>query len=214
MDISTSVLVQHQARYPQNRNAGKSEEQSEDKRGNGKIQQSQSDAKEDPSKSSSPVEVKSVTELSQEERRQLAELAQRDREVRAHEAAHKAAAGQYVRGGASFDYQRGPDGKRYAIGGEVSIDVSRPSDPKEALEKAQIIQRAALAPAQPSNQDRAIAAQAAQIAAQARIEIQQQKADDSKDAPQQRQELNPTKQYAQNGPEGANEPLNLLNLIA
>ncbi len=95
------------------------------------------------------------------------ELATTDREVRAHEAAHLAAAGGLAQGGASFDTVRGPDGRPYAIGGEVSIDVSPGRTPEETIAKAQQIRSAALAPADPSAQDYRVAAQAAQMAQQA-----------------------------------------------
>jgi hypothetical protein len=55
-------------------------------------------------------------ELSEEEQEVVAELKKRDREVREHEQAHLASAGQYARGGAQFEYQTGPDGHRYAVG--------------------------------------------------------------------------------------------------
>jgi len=113
------------------------------------------------------------TNLTEQETAELQKLAARDREVRAHEAAHKGAAGPY--GGATeYTYTRGPNGKQYATGGEVAIDLSTPSDPQEALRKAQTIQRAALAPAQPSGQDRAVAAQAANMATEARVALQKQ----------------------------------------
>lgn len=116
-------------------------------------------------------------ELTEEEQRQLEELKARDREVRAHEAAHRAVGGQHVRGGISYSYQTGPDGNQYAIGGEVSIDASPvPGDPQATLQKAEQVRQAALAPADPSAQDRAVAAQATQMSAEARAEIQQQKA--------------------------------------
>ncbi|MDV7392559.1 putative metalloprotease CJM1_0395 family protein, partial [Arthrospira platensis SPKY1] len=63
-------------------------------------------------------------ELSESELRELQQLQQRDREVRAHEMAHVAAGAGLVTRGASYTYQTGPDGQRYAIGGEVSIDTS------------------------------------------------------------------------------------------
>lgn len=104
--------------------------------------------------------------------RVLAELRARDRQVRAHEAAHLAAAGGLARGGATYTYERGPDGRPYAIGGEVSIDTSAISgDPRATLAKAQQIQAAALAPADPSPQDRSVAAAAAAMAAQAQQEL-------------------------------------------
>jgi hypothetical protein len=109
--------------------------------------------------------------LSDAELRKISKLKARDREVRAHEAAHVAVGGSVVRSGARLSYTRGPDGVQYATGGEVSIDTSKASSPEATLAKAERIRRAALAPAQPSAQDRAIAAQAARMAMQARQEI-------------------------------------------
>ncbi|WP_147694798.1 putative metalloprotease CJM1_0395 family protein [Vogesella mureinivorans] len=108
--------------------------------------------------------------LSEEEQKQVEQLKARDSEVRAHEQAHMAAAGGVSVSGPSYSYQQGPDGKRYAIGGNVSIDVSPGRTPEDTLRKAQAIQRAALAPAQPSGQDQAVAAQARQMALQAMAE--------------------------------------------
>lgn len=113
--------------------------------------------------------------LSDEQRRQIGQLQSRDREVRAHEAAHIAAGGELIRGSARFSYQQGPDGQRYAIGGEVSIDTSPvKDDPEATLQKAQKVQAAALAPAQPSTADRAVAASASQMATTARATISAQ----------------------------------------
>jgi hypothetical protein len=110
--------------------------------------------------------------LGEEERKQVRELEKRDREVKAHEAAHKAAAGGHARGGANFEYETGPDGRRYAVGGHVDIDVSPvQGNPRATLQKAMTVQRAALAPADPSGQDRAVAAAAAQMALQARKDL-------------------------------------------
>ena len=60
----------------------------------------------------------------------------------------------------------------YAVGGEVRIS-SAPvrGDPEATVEKAEQIVRAAMAPADPSPQDQAVAAQASQMAIQARLEI-------------------------------------------
>ncbi|MDJ0805823.1 MAG: putative metalloprotease CJM1_0395 family protein [Gammaproteobacteria bacterium] len=114
---------------------------------------------------------KAAQEMTAAEVRELEKLQRRDREVKAHEQAHKVNAGRYANGAASFDYKIGPDGKRYAVGGEVSIDISREADPQRTLEKAEVIRRAALAPADPSAQDRRIAAQATMMAAEARQEL-------------------------------------------
>ena len=118
------------------------------------------------------------SEFNAEEKRKLEELRARDREVRTHEAAHKAAAGNLARGGAQFEFETGPDGRRYAVGGEVSIDTSKVSgDPQATISRAQTIRRAANAPAQPSGQDRAVAAQASRMEAEARQELTEQKLD-------------------------------------
>jgi hypothetical protein len=115
---------------------------------------------------------KPATEISEQDLQQLRQLKSRDLVVRAHEAAHLAAASGIVVGSASYSYQRGPDGVQYAVGGEVSIDTSKVAgDPNATLQKAQQIQAAALAPTQPSSQDRAVAARAAKMAIEAKAEI-------------------------------------------
>jgi hypothetical protein len=105
------------------------------------------------------------------EQRVITQLKQRDREVRAHELAHVAAGAGLVTHGASYTYQTGPDGQRYAIGGEVGIDVSPARTPEETIAKAEQIKAAALAPADPSGPDRQIAARAGQMEMEARMEI-------------------------------------------
>ncbi|MDH5517210.1 MAG: putative metalloprotease CJM1_0395 family protein [Gammaproteobacteria bacterium] len=108
----------------------------------------------------------------QAEAKQLQKLQSRDREVRAHEQAHIAAGGKHVTSGASFSYQRGSDGRLYAVGGEVSISTSAvPSDPRATLAKAEVVRRAALAPAEPSTQDLRVASDATRMASKARVDI-------------------------------------------
>lgn len=98
--------------------------------------------------------------LSQQEQARLAELKKVDLKVRAHEQAHVAAAGGLVRRGVSLSYEKGADGRRYAVSGEVSIDTSRESDPADTIAKMRTVRSAALAPADPSPQDRKVAAAA------------------------------------------------------
>jgi|GEM_PF-543363 len=105
--------------------------------------------------------------------KQITQLAARDREVRTHEQAHMAAGGQYA-GAASYTYERGPDGVNYAVGGEVPIDVSPAATPAQTIEKAQVVKRAALAPAEPSPQDRKVASLASAMEQQARAELLQE----------------------------------------
>lgn len=134
-------------------------------------------------------------QLTDAQRKQVRELKARDLEVRAHEQAHLSAAGGYARGGPTFTYQRGPDGHQYAVGGEVQIDSSKvANDPVATLRKAQVIRRAALAPTNPSSQDRAVAAEASRMAAEAQAEITAQSApgkeDDETVSASARDELN------------------------
>lgn len=113
-------------------------------------------------------------EIQMRELEQTRELSKRDREVRAHEQAHAAIGGQYA-SAPSFTYERGPDGRLYAVEGEVKIDTSPiPNDPEATLEKAETIQRAALGVAEPSPADRAAAADARAMAADARAELLRQ----------------------------------------
>jgi len=104
--------------------------------------------------------------------RAIESLRQRDQAVRLHEQAHLLAAGPYAKGAPSYTYQTGPDGQRYAVGGEVPIDLSAvPGNPQATLQKALTIRRAALAPTDPSETDQAVAAHATALAAQAQQEL-------------------------------------------
>ncbi|TMN80927.1 MULTISPECIES: putative metalloprotease CJM1_0395 family protein [unclassified Pseudoalteromonas] len=117
----------------------------------------------------------------EQEQQQIKELKARDTEVRIHEQAHASVGGKYA-GSPSYEYQRGPDGTNYAVGGEVQIDVAEiPGDPQATIEKMQTVRAAALAPAEPSGADRSIAADATQklVAAQAELAAPQNDEDDS-----------------------------------
>lgn len=113
--------------------------------------------------------------LSEEALAQIEALKARDREVRAHEQAHASVGGAYA-GGPNYVYQKGPDGQRYAVGGEVSIDVAPvANDPEATIDKMRVVIAAALAPADPSPQDRQIAATAGSQLIQATAEAAQQR---------------------------------------
>ncbi|MGS2742332.1 putative metalloprotease CJM1_0395 family protein [Halomonas sp. LS-001] len=110
------------------------------------------------------------TPLNEQEVRQVEQLKQTDQEVRQHERAHEIAGGPYT-GSASYDYQSGPDGKRYAVAGQVPIDYGPvKGDPQATVEKMQTVIAAALAPAEPSSKDLQIAAQARQYLLEAKLE--------------------------------------------
>lgn len=125
-----------------------------------------------PEISSSPEKTTQLsTQLSDAEEAQLAKLQARDRQVRQHEMAHLAVSGGLATSGASYTYQKGPDGVNYAVGGEVSIDTSPGRTPEDTIARARQIQAAALAPADPSGQDRAVAAQAQHMEIEARAQL-------------------------------------------
>ena len=117
---------------------------------------------------------KGAERLSEDEKREVANLKARDREVRAHEQAHMAAGGPYA-GAASYDTVRGPDGRQYAVGGEVQIDTSPAGDPRQTIAKMDVIIRAAMAPADPSPQDRQVAQAAYRARQQAQAELRAEK---------------------------------------
>lgn len=130
-----------------------------------------------------------INQVNDEEKAQIEALRARDREVRAHERAH-ATAGAGIAGAPSFTFERGPDGVQYAVEGEVAIDTSSvPGDTEGSIAKLEQVIRAATAPAEPSGQDRAVAAQAqaqlAQLRADALAERQaEQSGEADEDAPE------------------------------
>ena len=136
-------------------------------------------------KSENTSSKKPQSELSAQEQQQVAKLAARDSEVRAHEAAHQAAGGGLA-GGASFEYQRGPDGKMYAVGGEVPIAFKEGSTPQETIANARQVKAAAMAPANPSPQDYSVASSATMMELKAQQELLKEKM----------QELQGQKEYA------------------
>lgn len=112
--------------------------------------------------------------LTEEEQAELQDMKSRDEEVRVHEQAHQSAGGQYA-SAPHYEYENGPDGKRYVTDGSVNIDVGEESDPQATIDKMQVVKRAALAPAQPSAQDRRVYAEASQKEAEARRELNEQR---------------------------------------
>lgn len=115
--------------------------------------------------------------LTEEDLRQLEQLKTTDREVRQHELAHQVAGGQYT-GAASYEYERGADGQRYAVAGTVPIDYGPiTGDPRATIDKMQQVISAALAPADPSPKDHQVAATARQYLLTAQLELAQQQSE-------------------------------------
>lgn len=153
--------------------AGSTVGASHDKGGGSALPAAQADILSPPSSKSDRTKPTGL-QLTPEQLDQVDKLKARDREVRTHEQAHLSAAGSYATSGASFTYQQGPDGRAYAIGGEVGIDIAAiPNDPEATRRKMDVVQRAALAPAEPSDQDLKVAQAASQKRIQAEAEIAQ-----------------------------------------
>lgn len=164
---------------------GQEQEQGAEKsqaQGQGQVQGQETQTKGQESKPSSSQTPKGIDgqELTEEEQQKVKEMKERDEEVRVHENAHKSAGGQYA-AAPTYTYETGPDGKRYITDGEVSIDIGEEKDPQATIEKMQVVKRAAMAPAEPSGQDRKVYQEANQKEAAARQELAEDKKEEAKE---------------------------------
>ena len=165
------------------------------------------EADRDASSSTRPGEPKLTPQEQRQQELEIAELVQRDREVRTHEQAHAAVGGQYA-GAPTYSFKRGPDGQRYAVSGEVSIDTAPvPNDPEATLRKMEIVLRAALAPIEPSPQDLRVAALAQAQAAQARVELAEQRREEAISAVEQRKARDQARQVDEQPTEQSQQAL-------
>ena len=162
------------------------------------------DVERDEDKKQTSESVRSRTELTPEEKDIVEHLKQVDREVRAHEQAHLSAAGPYATGGASFQFTTGPDGAAYAVAGEVGIDASSERTPEATIQKMQVVRAAALAPADPSPQDMAVAAAAGAAESAARGDLAKQQAAEME---QKSEEGAQRREASEAAPKDASEPL-------
>lgn len=164
---------------------GQEQEQGAEKsqaQGQGQVQGQETQTKDQESKPSSSQTPKGIDgqELTEEEQQKVKEMKERHEEVRVHENAHKSAGGQYA-AAPTYTYETGPDGKRYITDGEVSIDIGEEKDPQATIEKMQVVKRAAMAPAEPSGQDRKVYQEANQKEAAARQELAEDKKEEAKE---------------------------------
>lgn len=130
-------------------------------------------------RSSSEIKSRSVSDagLTDAEKKIVEELKQADSEIKQHEMAHLSAGAGVTTSGANYTYKTGPDGQRYAVGGDVKINMSAvPGDPQATIDKMAKVKRAALAPASPSAQDRRVASKASMLAAKAMQDLMVQTA--------------------------------------
>lgn len=125
--------------------------------------------------------VADPSRLSEEQKQEVEALKERDQEVRAHEQAHARTGGPYA-GAPSYEFERGPDGKMYAVSGEVQIDTAPiDGDPAATIVKMETVIRAALAPQEPSGQDSRVAAEARAAKSEAQAELRKQKQEEARE---------------------------------
>ena len=153
-------------------------------------------------------------ELGEDDIAELRELKARDAEVRAHEQAHASVGGKYA-GAASFSYQTGPNGIKYAVGGEVPISLpSSSGNPEQAIRAADQVRRAALAPANPSGQDISVAAKAAQISQSAQAQRRELQAEERALEVSERSEAQKERELVETKRKSRNESLRQSNLLS
>lgn len=124
-------------------------------------------------------------QLTPDQQREVDQLQATDRKVRAHEQAHIAAGRELITSGPQYTYTYGPDGKQYATGGEVGIDTSPEKKPDANIRKGERIQSAALAPAEPSQQDYSVAAAGSRLEEQGRADKLREEAQAASEAQKQ-----------------------------
>ena len=113
--------------------------------------------------------------LNNREQEEIKKLKTIEQEVRRHEQAHKQTGGRLA-GSIKYRYTSGPDGRRYVVGGSTRIDMSEvPNRPQATIDKLEQVLKAALAPANPSDEDYRVAALARQMIQDARLELQKAK---------------------------------------
>lgn len=109
-------------------------------------------------------------DLTDAEKQSVDRLRQRDAQVRQEEQAHAGTAGAMA-GPIIYEYATGPDGRRYAVGGSVSVRLSNPSgDPAKFADAAAKLSAAANAAHNPSAADLSAARKGYQAAAAALAE--------------------------------------------
>ena len=121
-------------------------------------------------------DIQDPARLSEADLAQIRQLSLQDSKVRLNEEAHVRVGGQYASSHRPMIIETGPDNRQYAVSGEVSFnDTPIAGNPEATIRKLSIVKKAALAPAEPSTQDRAVANKASNgiTQAQARLRAQQ-----------------------------------------
>lgn len=172
---STEFSEQNKAFFENLSLADKDKVKEQGENGKEQSKQDSDDRSEQSAENRNKQNTTRTEELDLEQLKQVQQLQTRDREVRTHEQAHSSVGGSLA-SAPNLNYTTGPDSKRYATSGDVSIDVSKVADdPAANIKKQEQVQRAALAPASPSSQDLKVAAQASSNINEAQSELNVQR---------------------------------------
>jgi hypothetical protein len=124
------------------------------------------------SKSSSAA---APAQLTPQQQAQVDELRRADQQVRSAALLQTSVGGSVVTTGPQYSYTTGPDGRRYAVSGSVGFDTAKVLKPQGNIDKGELLQRAALAPPNPSPYDHQVAAVGAGLEADGRSDLLSQK---------------------------------------
>jgi hypothetical protein len=113
-------------------------------------------------------------DLDADDLRALRELERRDNQVRTRDMAFIAAAGGAA-GSYTIEYETGPDGRRYMVGAEVTLDTTEGATPEQTLAKARALRAATMSASRDSAQDAMAATKAMRMEAEARAEIERER---------------------------------------
>ncbi|MCP4269219.1 MAG: hypothetical protein GY777_27230 [Candidatus Brocadiaceae bacterium] len=109
---------------------------------------------------------------SPEEQKEIEKIRKNSRNVKRRELVYRAVVGNHVRGAASFQYETGPDGMKYAIAGHTAIDT-RPiiNNPEASIRKAQAIKRTKI--------DQSVAVEVEKMEREARLALKEKQRKES-----------------------------------
>jgi hypothetical protein len=145
----------------------------------GQMQMSKSTALNSPA--STDLNSAAYRILKASDSRKIDDLKRQERDIHAHEEAHYRSSGgkaftpQYV-------YEVGPDGNKYAVKGTTKIILEEGKTSEETIKNARTARTAAMAPANPSDQDRKVILETVRMEQKARKKILESKKRQTKES--------------------------------
>lgn len=125
-----------------------------------------------PGKGPSDTEISRHLAASASKKRALGKLQGADMRVKSHEQRHLAVLGGLAASGINYNYIIGPNGRRFAVGGSIAVDLEPVhGNPRATIDKAQRLRAAAFAVGDSSIADKRVAAKAYRMEQEAREEL-------------------------------------------